>query len=731
MSAAPVWKCTVDFGAGAVDITDHCSGFERERAAHKNLRPTVNQARLTVTDLVTANQLLAGDNDLPVVITKDATAWFTGQIRPTYDVTMTSHMQSAKVVCVDDSIDLKKTIDETFVWASYSVCDTSTPATSIVHQLLVKAGFALGDMSLTDILVTITKYSVEQSDDRVFWNEISDLLYDYGYTLDRNYSGVFVMHDLHPPALSTTRITDDEIGQPFRTKRNRQRWEAARVQWFPVDTAYGVLVFSDRTGGDSDNQMSVALANGDYYPEGAGTDTIYSVYRYDDAKILDVSNEVVLWSATGTVSKPTESFGINRAEIAFVGGVGGGVLTRYDIRGDVTFRDLTKKRREVVYKVVGTDRILKHEVRFIEVKAHAEQLASDLANYYDFAKLEYSWEVVDHSASVAVMDEFNIDSDAQNIDINARIISIREDEYGNRFVIAEGISAYILQSTSTQDVILSPPVDDRNQVDDLLPTLVDAETLGGGAWGTATWDQTLGGAAWDEGVLVVLGGLRWSDDAVEVAQDLIVEDGTIHAADIQVVGDDGRLIEIDADDGFVAVDGTYQERIIQIGTGAGILATDNAGEVIHDIPDAPVQSETLYLGHLIYINEPHSGNNLIFSSSIASGTWHDLSCLVLNNSNAKGGLFKVYCTGWGTATAHPFVRISLRPKGTTWDRDPDDACPSISHSNNFSSAIGTNVYTEGLLICPIGTDNKIQFYFSVLPIDGGYGISVTQLGVFI
>ena len=450
--ASPIWLITVDFGSGAVDITAHCSRLDRERNAHHDLRPTVNTASFIVTDLATSNLFNAGGNDLPVVITKDGAAWFTGQVRPTYDTIMTSNMEEMRIQCVDDSIDLQKTIDDTFAWTSYKVCDTGNKSESIVHQLLVHSGLGLGDLSLTDIDVTLTRYSVERSEERVYWDELADLLFEYGFVLDMGYDGVFVMHDMHPTSLSPAAMIDADTAHFRRQRRERPRWEAARVTWHPVQTFTDVLVFSDRTGGDDQSAMNVALANGEYYPPGAGSDTIYSIYEVPDAEILDVTSEVLIWDKSGAVTLDTESFGIKKAEIVFLGGVGAGVLTRFDIRGTATVRDLTKINKEVVYRVADTDRILEYVTRFIQAVSDAQQLASDLSNFYNFAKFVYEFEIVTDALAADVMSEFTLTSVAQNSTIGIRIIALREDEWGNRFVTAEGITAYSLLSSDVQNV---------------------------------------------------------------------------------------------------------------------------------------------------------------------------------------------------------------------------------------------------------------------------------------
>lgn len=435
------WVINVDFGAGDVDITEHCSGIERELTAHKDLKPVVNTAKFTVTDLATVNLFLAGDNDLPVTITKDGADWFTGQVRPTYDAGMASAIEPMNIQCVDNSIDLQKTIDESFVWTGYKVCDTGATGSSIVHQLLVKAGYALGEMSLTTIDVVISKLSVDRDNKKTYWKQLSAILYEFGYVLDYGVDGIFVMRDMHPAALTPALLLDEQTAHMRQTKRKRQRVEAVRITWHPVVTFTGVMVFCDRTGGDDTNPMNVDLADGVYYPVNSDVDTVYAAYRYDDAVILDVTNEVLTWSKDDAVTLDTENYGSTKADIKFVGGVGDGTLTRFEIRGDATVRDKTKVRREVVYNVVGTERIMEHTAQYIEALVDAQAFASDITNYYDYAKFNYVFEAlhgspIDHLVALYSFDQDDLtDSSGNGFDgTGATDITYEDGTYGRRAI---------------------------------------------------------------------------------------------------------------------------------------------------------------------------------------------------------------------------------------------------------------------------------------------------------
>lgn len=739
MGAAPVWLITVDFGSGAVDITEHCTGLERMLTAHNELRPTVNTATFTVTDLATSNLFNSGGNDMPVVITKDGVGWFAGEVRPDYDTVMTSYMERLDVECVDTSINLQEKIDESFVWSGYDVCDTGSTSTSIIHQLLVTAGYSLSDMSLTDIAHTITTYGVARFEEQVFWDEIDEILYEFGYVLDVNAAGVFIMHEMHPTSLSTSALTDADTAHMRTQSKRRQRWEAVRLTWYPVQTFIDQLVFSDRTGGDSTNPMNVSLSSGEYYPPGADADNIYSMYTYPDADILDVVNERTAWTKTGNVQLETESFGIKRADIKFLGGSGGGVLTKFEIHGDVSIRDRTQVRKEVVYRVANSTRILEHTARFIQSQATAGAFSSNIVNYYNYAKFTYEFEVVTDALIVALMSEFNLVSVAQNIDIDIRIISLREDEFGNRFATAEGISAYSLLTPEVQDVLTAPGVvaprnDPSNPLlsDPIINAYQTASTLDGGTPSTTPFNDTFDGGAPDTAATDYfgeLGNLRPQGLDMTLTGDLYVEGNTIHDANILLRDINGRLIEISRTNGIKIVDRTFEERVIQIGAGNGIKATDNEGNLIHDIPDVPVLTGNAHMGHLSWFQDATTYRLIESSGSWTVGVWTAVTANVAGNTNVKGVIVKVYLKAFQAATAAGFAFVYFRPTGSSWAIGIDSPTPVIGHAQAHTGVTATDFTFQGMVQVPIGTSDQIDYYIHTDLSSTSF--SLAQVGIFI
>jgi len=447
------WTVQVNFGSGLVDITADTTSLSRQQVLHHELRSAVNTATFVCTDLTRANLFLSSDADLPIEIQKDSVDWFSGYVRPTYESTTSGGFDGLRVECVDSTWDLRKTIDDDLAWQNYTVSNTASVSTSIVHQLLVSAGYSTADMSLTTVAKTVSWYTVSAREARVYLSEIDELLYEFGYALDVNPSGVFVMRALHPASLSTSGMSDSDIVQPLKLIRRIEKHQAARITWFPVETLASHLVFSDRTGQDGTNPCSISIGAGVYYPTGASaSEAIHSMFAVEDADLLTVTSPSLVFNKTGALTAPTTTFGSKSADIRFLGGSGGGVLTQFDIVGDAVIKDRTKSRVSVCYGTVGTERILAIETRFIEAKADADALASNLVNYFANGKLRYTFEV-DPGFAIEVGQQFSFSSAAHSFTSTVRVVELTENEHGTRHALCEGVAAYATLSTSERGFV--------------------------------------------------------------------------------------------------------------------------------------------------------------------------------------------------------------------------------------------------------------------------------------
>lgn len=175
----------------------------------------------------------------------------------------------------------------------------------------------------------------------------------------------------------------------------------------------------------------------------------------------------------------------------------------------------------------------------------------------------------------------------------------------------------------------------------------------------------------------------------------------------------------------------YKNRLIDISNRAGLKALDAGGQVIHDIPDAPVQTDMFWLGHINYFND--DTDFLIYTHLTApEATWTSVVCELGGNTNVRGGLFRIFIQGVGTPVTNGFVWCVLRPKGSDWSFDYA-VYPSPVLGNRVQLSVGTinSINHLGLLICPIGNDNSVDFYASFAPDDTQRKLQIVQLGVLV
>ena len=200
-----------------------------------------------------------------------------------------------------------------------------------------------------------------------------------------------------------------------------------------------------------------------------------------------------------------------------------------------------------------------------------------------------------------------------------------------------------------------------------------------------------------------------------------------------VNGTDGSYLNLETGEFKLFDDSTGIVRSLELGPNGGLLAKDANDVVFHDIPDTNVSSDQLYLGHIVWFGEDGVYTLYDETFNTVDFGWKEVQAVTGGYSNVKGGIFNVY----GKATKNTADwRISagnaLRPKGTTWSSGVSSNAPGLHSTVREDSGVGTDdlntVAHQGMLICPIGTSNKVEVYIA-----GGdvHRIIVAQAGVLI
>jgi len=444
----------VDFGTGFEHITQHCGDIERTQCLHNGLGPTINTCRFTVRDKTTANKFNTSNVDLPLQIKKDDVLWFVGLIRPTFENTVGASLKVFNVEGYDKGILLQKQIDQSFAYADYKVSDPANKGSSIMHQLFYEAGISDGELDFILIDKVIDYFVIEREDKAVYLDEITALLFEFGYVYDCKGSGIFELQDLFPISLPAQTVVDDsKIYHDLKVQKVETKYSGVRVTWHPHLTLTDRVVFSDTTDGDSTNKCNITLGAGDWYPVGADTLDVHSKYQLTDYDLIIVLNAYLNWAKT-SVTLNTWTPKYKRALVKFTSPAGGSI-TRFDINGDPVVIDRNIINRSVQYLVPSTEKIREIEARYITSKADSDRLCNGLVKWYDFADFTYSFPT---GEAYVVGEYLDFYEGVLDITTSLRVVEIIENEQGDKRIRCEGVDAYTLGSMEEQNDITSPPI---------------------------------------------------------------------------------------------------------------------------------------------------------------------------------------------------------------------------------------------------------------------------------
>jgi hypothetical protein len=484
------WSFSVNFndGGGAHDITAmvELSTIRRNMALHSALKPTANtlifQLRKGTTIL---NSLLTNDNDTDITVTKDAAAYFTGKVRANFEVQVGNILERVKVECIDRSEDLQRKIKDTFVWASYKVCDPSTPASSIVHQLLYLAGFSAGDLSVTTTINKTIDYmvNVPVKEDQTYWDLLTNILFEFGYIWYFGADGKFRLYDFLPATTTPTHTLDNSnIFDRLVIKKKLAAYEGVEVKYYSHRTEPGALVFNDTTGGSGVNPCNISLAPGAYYPTGADTASIFSEYQFEGGEIVTVLSaalSVTKESGIDVVDAFVSYY--RRGKFAYKNNAGTAKsITKLQITGDVVYKGDMGKSKCLL--VTDSEKLLTIDADWLTTKTDADKLAIGLARYFKYSDFLYQA----HSKTVLDLGEFvTLTENTIGLTTTCVVVAIEDMNVvtGERIYQLEGIEEYSAESVTAEGNHLQPPPPAPGTGPTVGPTYTEIITgfvLGGG-----------------------------------------------------------------------------------------------------------------------------------------------------------------------------------------------------------------------------------------------------------
>jgi hypothetical protein len=196
---------TINYGSGDVALTNYsgenlvyAGSLKKTTQVHsKDFRPVSGQAWFSIQPkpaLMSALFALDRDQLITVSIMDGATPWFTGYVRPLTKFKDSTGKTSVDFECVDAGwpLHLKPSVDVQYVPAdNMVVCNTSSTSVSLIHQLLLDAGFT-GSVSAFNIAESIGYLRVVN---KPFFEVLSDLCFSYHASFYFDDAGGFVLYD--------------------------------------------------------------------------------------------------------------------------------------------------------------------------------------------------------------------------------------------------------------------------------------------------------------------------------------------------------------------------------------------------------------------------------------------------------------------------------------------------------------------------------------------------------
>lgn len=183
------------------------------------------------------------------------------------------------------------------VLSGFKVCDPADTTHSVVHALATRAGATLAASLPT--ISSLVYFSVEDKDNRTYWDVLEGVLYDFGYIFYFDASGALALFALSGltgtpaqyVASNASILAQEPNGTGIEVKRRFVQYKEVVVKFQETKTVAAIQVYRDTTG-QAATDCRIEIAAGAYYPTACDADT-YSFIDYaleDGRKVLSVAS---------------------------------------------------------------------------------------------------------------------------------------------------------------------------------------------------------------------------------------------------------------------------------------------------------------------------------------------------------------------------------------------------------------------------------------------------------
>ncbi len=431
-------KVYLDLGTGWQEVThlvrwdDFSYTFRGFSTDYKNAE---NEASFTLNyDETLYGDLVAENKYVGVKITDDSdVSLFLGEAQSPLSRSYTGELVESQLQfnARDYSRRLQKPVGDLTLFNA-KICDPNDTANSIVHQLMVKAGFTTGDVdSSVTIPTVITAFSPTEESEIL--SLMSTLLYEYGYAVDWDTNGQLSPIQWRINSAPIIAVGDEDIRTPVQISSSGVvDYTGVKVTYYEVGNRPNTRVFtdSDLPFSDDGTFAGYSIAAGTKYPVATNAiDTVTGqpqvVYQeYSDAGITYFTNKTqtdpnlkdfnraafpsdfsdiiatsdwdVDWHGPGLTLETHEEYS-KKARYVWKNNTGA-PLSLFWFTIDATVYYKTAARTITAGSTVDERTTEKYEASFLYTSAAAEAHAKFMAARYAFGDIEYKFSAEDYWA---------------------------------------------------------------------------------------------------------------------------------------------------------------------------------------------------------------------------------------------------------------------------------------------------------------------------------------------
>jgi len=433
------WQFRLSFDDGSTwtDITSlvRDDSVKLTRTLHNDdFEPVQDSLKFAVNlDVGLATTLLGEDPETIILIDveRDGSDYFVGYVRPITEYTVTDEtidqVNEIGFEALDNSYRLERTLSSDLEYNNYTIMDPSSTSTSIVHALLVDAGYSASEINISDTISQTQIAETYSAGEKTYREILIQILKDWGYVYYFDESGRFNVYrwrgDDVPDTPSYAVGPANIIGE-LKVDAEELEAEQYRVSYWDVRTD-NTAVFRD-DGANADKEFSgdknkdfpgdafvrhdFSLEGGAIPDDGEPLKTENFKVTYNTRPIQNVNRYSIVWSTTVTYDPATStyslsSFGdavrnmlvktfnavsIRQADLQFTIDTNNSFdLNHYSIRADLTWR---KRSGVVEWPESGSfDRVVEVDAKNVGSESEARNLAVSLKNDNLYGRYKYAF----------------------------------------------------------------------------------------------------------------------------------------------------------------------------------------------------------------------------------------------------------------------------------------------------------------------------------------------------